>query len=211
MPTAAAIAAALDAWRRVEVPALPGRRNHLPAGVLVPLRFAAGRVEAVLTLRSARLRQHAGEVAWPGGKPEPGDADLWATATREAREEIGLAGARLLGRLSTMPLYTSDFRLHPFVAEVEGPLQPDGGEVVRLLPVDLLALLEAPHVEALPFDWHGQRWLSPVWELEPGLLLYGGTAHTLLELLEVVAPLYGRAVPPRLDTGRRWEQVLGRG
>jgi 8-oxo-dGTP pyrophosphatase MutT (NUDIX family) len=207
-PTPDALAAALAAHPPREVPALPGRTNHLRAGVLVPLVWGDDDVSAVLTLRSTKLGRHAGEVAWPGGRPEPEDVDLAATALREAREEVAAAPRRVLGRLSSVPLYTSDFRLEPFVAEVEPALVPDGSEVVALLPVGLGALLAAERIEAVPWAWEGVRHLSPVWELRPGTVLYGGTAHVLLELLQVVAPVFGRAVPP-LEVGRFSWETLG--
>lgn len=207
-PTPEEIGQALAGWRWTELPALPGRTNHHRAGVLVPLVWEdGGRILAILTLRSARLARHAGEVAWPGGRPEPEDADLLATALREAREEVGARSLAVLGRLSSMPLYTSDFRLEPFVARVAPGLLPDGQEVARLLPVDLGALLAAPAIDALPWDWQGVRHLSPIWELEPGTRLFGATAHVLLELLTAVAPRFGVAVPP-LRPGRfSWADV----
>lgn len=208
VPTPDDLAAALAAHRLRDVPALPGRTNHLRAGVLVPLVWEADDVTAVLTLRSATLGRHAGEVAWPGGRPEPEDPDLSATALREAREEVAATPRRLLGRLSSVPLYTSDFRLEPFVAEVEPGLVADGGEVVALLPVGLGALLAADRIEGVPWEWEGVRHLSPVWALAPGTVLFGGTAHVLLELLQVVAPAFGRAVPP-VEPGRFSWATLG--
>ncbi len=209
-PSPADVAQALAAYDPPQLPALPGRRNHLPAAVLVPLIWTDDGLGTVLTLRGSRLRTHAGEVSWAGGKPEPQDADLAATAQREAQEEIGLTGARVLGRLSAMPLYTSDYRLHPFVAQVDAqPLVPDGHEVDRVLPVDMAHLLDAAHIDAIAYQLGGQQLLSPIWELDEGVLCFGGTAHTLLELLGVVAPLYGRRVPA-LRTGRfEWGDVLG--
>lgn len=206
-PTPETIARALERWPRQEVPALPGRTNHDRAGVLVPLVWEADTITAVLTLRSPRLARHAGEVAWPGGRPEPGDADLLATALREAHEEVAARPLEVLGRLSSVPLYTSDFRLEPFVARVAPELEPDGEEVVRLLPVDLAALLAAPAIDALAWEWQGRRHLSPTWTLEPSTILFGATAHVLLELLTAVAPLFERTVPP-LVTGRySWEDL----
>ena len=117
----------------------------------------------------------------------------------------------MLGRLSSTPLYTSDFRLEPFVAAIgDGALRPDPGEVASVLTVGIGALLDRAHIDAIPFTmgagadaWSG---LSPVLELE-GRLLFGGTAHVLWELLSLLAPLLGRPVP-LLKTGRfQWSDL----
>ena len=212
LPSAEDIARALAVHPWTEVPALPGRSNHRRAGILVPLVWSRAGLQAVLTHRGGELRRHAGEVSWPGGRPEPGDASLAETALREAHEEIGVQGATLLGRLSSMPLATSDFRLEPFVAAVEpASLRPDGVEVQRLLQVDLEALLAADHIDGQPFQWEGRSLLSPAWELAPGIICFGGTAHVLLELLTVLAPLFGRTLP-ELRPGRwRRENLQRRG
>ena len=178
--------------------------------MLVALKWRDDGIDALLTLRSAHLRRHPGEVSWPGGAPDVGDADLLATARREAAEEIGAHDIDVLGRLSSVPLYTSDWRLEPWVGRVEA-VQPDGDEVSRLLPFDIQALLTAPLTHAVPYRLAGVDYLSPVWEVDPGQLhglslprvpvVYGGTAHVLWELLEVLAPLYGRSCPP-LQPGR---------
>lgn len=173
--------------------------------MLVGLKWRDDGIDALLTLRSGHLRRHPGEVSWPGGAPDARDSDLLATARREAAEEIGAHDIDVLGRLSSVPLYTSDWRLEPWVARVDA-VKPDGDEVVRLLPFDVAALLAAPFVHAVPYRLEGVDHLSPVWEIEPALLdglslprvpvVYGGTAHVLWELLEVLGPLFLRSPPP---------------
>jgi 8-oxo-dGTP pyrophosphatase MutT (NUDIX family) len=191
-----ALRAALAAHRVVDHPALPGRTNHLRAGVLVPLVWRAGGPVALLQLRPATMRRHAGEISFPGGKPEAQDLELVDTALREAREELGIAGAQVLGRLSSIPLFTSDYRLEPFVAAVpDAPLVPQPGEVERVLEVSLRDALAAPEIPAVPYVLDGEDELSPLF-FPDGRTLYGATAHALLELLQVVAPLFGVAVPP---------------
>lgn len=193
--TPEALARALAGRPPREHPPYPGRRNDRRAGVLVPVVWEPEPV-AILALRSATLRRHAGEVCFPGGGPEPGDGDLWATATREAREELGLRARRRLGRLASTPLFTSEWRLEPFVAEVEpGPLVPDGTEVTRALRLPLRAALAQASIPAVPYQVGEERLLSPYFFPE-GQLLFGGTAHVLYELLEVAAPLLGLTLPP---------------
>jgi 8-oxo-dGTP pyrophosphatase MutT (NUDIX family) len=149
---------------RLELPALPGRRNHLRTGVLVPLVWRGDDVDCVLTVRSRQLRTHGGEVSFPGGRPE-GDESLDATALREAREELGIAEAEILGELSSVPLYTSDFRLFPFVAAIaDAPLTPSPDEVAEVLTVSLGELLARDHFDAIAWDLGG-RLGSIEWEV----------------------------------------------
>src|SRR5262245_14958415 len=164
------------------IPALPGRTNHLLTGVLVPLAFAPECV-CYATLRASELRQHAGEVCFPGGRPEPGDRDLAHTALREAAEELGIRDARLLGELSSIPLYTSDYRLTPYVAELPSTdFVVNHDEVERVLELPLASWLEKPFIHGIPYEHEGMTHLSPVFEVG-GKVMCGATAHVFHELL----------------------------
>jgi 8-oxo-dGTP pyrophosphatase MutT (NUDIX family) len=184
----------------VDVPALPGRSNHLRAGVLVPLVWDAG-LTCIVTLRSSALRQHAGEVSFPGGRPDDSDRDLAHTALREAEEELGIRQARILGELSSMPLYTSDYRLTPFVAEVSAKaLDINEAEVAKVLRISLHEVLVGDRIEAVPWQHDSGVSLSPVFVLGDHVM-FGATAHTFYELVVLLAPLCGVEVPP-LRPGR---------
>ena len=103
--------------RRIEV------AGSLVAAVLVPLYERDGGLWAVFTRRHSELRLHGGQISFPGGRPEPGDADLTETALREADEEIGLrpAAVELLGALAPAPTVVSDIAIHPVVGLIDRP------------------------------------------------------------------------------------------
>jgi 8-oxo-dGTP pyrophosphatase MutT (NUDIX family) len=92
-------------------------RGRTHAGVLVPLYVDGGRPHAVLTRRRDDLRRHPGEISFPGGRRDDSDADLLATALREAEEEIGLAptAVRVLGALQPTPTIATGYAIYPFV------------------------------------------------------------------------------------------------
>jgi 8-oxo-dGTP pyrophosphatase MutT (NUDIX family) len=110
------------------------------AAVLVPLIARARQVSVLLTERTAHLADHAGQISFPGGGVEAGDADAVATALREAREEIGLASSSL-EVLGTLPPYltATGYQVTPVVALVEPPieLRLDEFEVAEAFEVPL--------------------------------------------------------------------------
>src|SRR5437763_16722783 len=100
--------------------------ERIQAAVCLPLRDTPEGVAGWCIRRPDGLRHHSREMAFPGGKRDPGDADLDATALRETEEELGLPRARLriVGRLAAVPTATSLFTLNPIVAEVSAGAEP---------------------------------------------------------------------------------------
>lgn len=116
-----------------------------PAAVLVPLVLRNGEPHLVFTLRHADLREHAGQISFPGGKTEHGDADPVATALREAEEELGLVagGAEILGILDDVATPTG-FVITPVVAHVvpaPAAWAPNAVEVAEVFELPVARLL----------------------------------------------------------------------
>ena len=118
------------------------------AAVLVPMFEADGEAHVVLIKRPETMPSHKGEIAFPGGKFEPGvDDDLRAAALREAHEEVGLApeDVEVIAQLDGIGTVASRFTITPFVGFLRGRpvLAPNPFEVERVLLVPLSALLGA--------------------------------------------------------------------
>ena len=125
---------------------LPGREGRtIPAAVLVPIVNRPAGLQLLLTQRSAELADHPGQISFPGGRVDPGDADHAATALRETTEEIGLPRSRVdvLGQLSPYETVTG-YRVLPIVGWIEPPFElvPDPLEVADVFEVPLDFLLD---------------------------------------------------------------------
>jgi 8-oxo-dGTP pyrophosphatase MutT (NUDIX family) len=171
----------------------PARRPPRIAAVLVLVYpDAHGEARVVLIERSAADgRHHSGEVSFPGGKAEPEDADLTATALREATEEVGLdpvaADVRIVGLLDRFWIPVSDFEVTPVMALAERTPRlvaaPD--EVARIVEPELARFLpDAPVavIERTIGEWPLRY---GYYEID-GLSVWGATARILSQLGAVV-------------------------
>ena len=139
---------------------LPAGRRLRPAAVLAPIILGHGGYELILTKRSSALKHHPGQIAFPGGKQDEGDADLIATALREAHEEIGLPPEHVdvLGTFAPHETVTS-FTVTPVVALVREDFiaRPEAGEVAEVFRVPLSHVLDAANFVVESRRWRGQR------------------------------------------------------
>ena len=139
---------------------LPEGRKLRPAGVLIPVSLAGDAAQVILTKRSSVLKHHPGQIAFPGGKQEQGDADVTAAALREAQEEIGLEPetVSVLGHLPEHETVTG-FRVTPVVAVLEAPFDPvpEPGEVDEVFQVPLAHLLDPASYLIESRRWRGVR------------------------------------------------------
>jgi 8-oxo-dGTP pyrophosphatase MutT (NUDIX family) len=156
-------------------------------GLLLEGSELADDPQLVLIERSSALRQHAGQIAFPGGKPEPNDRDLLDTALREAEEEVGLPRDRVsvVGRLTPVPTPTG-FMIVPFIGRVHGDWQPRGAspEVGRILTPSLRALMDpAIYRKTGSVEWQGQHYDLHEYRISDPPL-WGATARMVWDLLD---------------------------
>lgn len=170
---------------RVDAPRADARR----AAVLMLLYPHRGLIHLPLIVRPTYPGVHSGQIALPGGKVEPEDASLVATALRETEEEIGVRvpEAQVLGQLSELYIPPSNMRVTPVVAYArEQPTYtPDLREVVQVLDFSLEAFIE-PKNQAVVSVEAGQVMLEvPSFVIE-GRIVWGATAMMMSELLAVL-------------------------
>jgi 8-oxo-dGTP pyrophosphatase MutT (NUDIX family) len=159
--------------------------------VLVPVyRDPAGALHAVFTRRRADLRSHPGEISFPGGRQDDEDADLRATALREAEEEVGLPSShvRVAGALPPTPTIVTNYAIYPFVGAIEPGFAwiPAATEVAEVLELRLHEVRAGRGRRRLVR--RGVPFRTETYEVGD-TLIWGATARIVGDLLERVAPL----------------------
>ena len=179
---------ASSAWQhgdQVAGGATARRPDPTPAAVLVALVDRDQGPTVLLTQRTAHLRDHAGQICFPGGRMEQGDGgDPAAAALREAEEEIGLPRSRveILGQVAPYETVTG-FRVHPVVGWTEPPLDivPDPFEVADVFEVPLAFVLDPANHERHDYEGGGVRRRYYVLPYERRRI-WGATAGMLVNL-----------------------------
>ncbi len=180
-------------WNRDELADLLGDAVPVEAAVLVGLVPRDDGLRVLLTRRTDSLRNHAGQVSFPGGRIEPDDASAVAAALREAQEEIGVASTLVapIGFLDPM-LTVTGFRVLPVVARVDPGYVaiPDPNEVDEVFEVDLDFLLAPASLQSIGMDYRGR--VRHVLEFQrapraPQHRIWGVTAAILFNLRERLA------------------------
>ena len=161
------------------------------AAVLVPLIARENGLNLILTKRSAALKNHPGQIAFPGGKVDPTDTNPAAAACREAFEEIGLPiqNVDLLGSLPNHETVTG-FNVHPFVGLVKSDFAPtpEPGEVDEVFEVPLAHVLSAQNYLVEGRRWRGAARKYYVVPYGP-YYIWGATARMLRMMASLMEPM----------------------
>lgn len=191
MSLAARLRAALEEGHRRTPALLPGdvleleerERGATPAAVLVPV-VDRGEPSVILTVRPKTMRNHPGQISFPGGRIDPGDSGAVAAALREAQEEVGLDPARVevIGVADRYRTVTG-FEITPVVGVVPPDMEiaAHPGEVAAVFEAPLAFLLDpANHVQR-EAEWRGT--MRTYYEIDwQGRRIWGATAAMIVNL-----------------------------
>lgn len=177
-----------DAVRRSAVLVLFGVLDDVPADH--PSALVPADLDVLLTRRSPGLSHHPGQVSFPGGGIDPGDAGPVAAALREAQEETGLdpAGVEVIGELPTVPLVVSGNRVTPVLGWWRTPSPVwavDPLEATDVFRVPVADLVDPERRRTAVLDRGGVRHAGPAFEVS-GHLVWGFTAYLLSGILDAL-------------------------
>jgi 8-oxo-dGTP pyrophosphatase MutT (NUDIX family) len=187
-------------------PAKPMTRGDLrSAAVLVPMFMRDNHPWLLFTRRTEHLKNHGGEISFPGGGAEDQDLDFWQTALRETEEEVGIRTIDV-DRLGQLDDFYSvyGYRVKVCVGSYPGeyPYRIDSNEIAELIELPLMRLCdpEIYHQE----DWEHKGRMHPVdfYQLDEHMI-WGMTAAILKQLLVRLEPLYPEFEGAELHQGVR--------
>jgi 8-oxo-dGTP pyrophosphatase MutT (NUDIX family) len=181
----------LEASLRGRTPGVAAEWSARPAAVLVPLVLDGEQWQLLFTRRTENVESHRGQVSFPGGRVEAGDADPVAAALRETHEEIGVRpeDVRVLGRMDSL-LTVTQYLITPVVGVLPWPypLRPDPVEVAGVFRIPLDWLADRSHLERRTRPAIAGGPDVPVYSYLPfeGNVLWGASARITLDLLELL-------------------------
>ncbi|MEX1169998.1 MAG: CoA pyrophosphatase [Chloroflexota bacterium] len=193
-PPAAALIPVFTGSTTTRPPAFPRDPSAVRHAAVLVLLFPddAGDARVVLTERVTRDGHHSGEVSFPGGRAEPDDADLAATALREAAEEVALnadmAGVRVIGELERFWIPVSNYEVTPILALAERRpvLLASPDEVASIVTPRVVDFLPDAPFEIVERTIRGWPLRYGAYQVE-GLSVWGATARVLSQLGAIVA------------------------
>ena len=164
--------------------------SRVAAAVLVPIYYKQGEYYILFTKRTEKVKEHKGEISFPGGAYQEGDRTLLDTALRECAEEISLPAdeVEVLGELDDIASRTSNYIISPFVALIPWPhrLKVDGEEAEEIIEVPIQALLDEDCMRQETEIVNGKE--VPLYFYHyKGKVIWGATARILNLFLDIFA------------------------
>jgi hypothetical protein len=164
-----------------------------PSAVLCLFFPLAGEWNILFIKRTVDGHAHSGQISFPGGRQEPEDADLKATALREAQEEVGVMSAdvEIIGSLTQLYIPVSNFQVFPFVgySQQQPKYNTSKSEVAYILEIPVKKLFHKDNkitTEVRPSSMPGLVMNVPAYNLENDSFIWGATAMILSELEEII-------------------------
>jgi 8-oxo-dGTP pyrophosphatase MutT (NUDIX family) len=172
-----------------------GSSQYRQAAVLVPLFRDKDEYKILFTKRTDRVDEHKGQISFPGGSVDEGDASYKETALREAFEEVGLLreDVRILGRTDDHLTVASNFIIHPFVGFIPYPypFEINSHEVKRLIEVPFSSFVENPAATRKDvYEFEGVLYEGPVYDYQ-GDIIWGASARIMENFLEILGEKIG--------------------
>ena len=162
----------------------------VPSAVLVPIYRRQGQYYILFTQRTERVKEHKGQISFPGGARQEGDRTLLDTALRECTEEIGLAPGEVevLGELDDTVTAVSNYIVTPFVGVIPWPYEfkVDGWETGEIIEVPISALMAKDCLRQETEIIGGQQVTSYFYHYG-GKVIWGATARILHQFLDIFA------------------------
>ncbi len=163
-------------------------KSRVPSAVLIPIYYKKGDYYIMFTKRTEIVKDHKGQISFPGGAYEEKDGTLVNTALRECTEEIGLAAeeVELLGELDDFSTIGSGYIISPFVATIPWPypLKVDPMEVEEIIEVPISALLDKDCLRQGTDTIDGQVVTTYFYHYR-GRVIWGATARILNQFLDI--------------------------
>ena len=166
--------------------------SRIPSAVLIPIYLKDGEYHILFTQRTEKVRDHKGQISFPGGVYEEQDGTMLNTALRESNEEIGLdtGTVELLGELDDIATMGTNYIISPFVAAIPWPFS------LKLFPTEVKEIIEVPLPNLLDKDCLGQtnqyingELVATDSYLYQGKVIWGATARILKQFLGIISQI----------------------
>ena len=162
--------------------------SRVPSAVLLPIYCKQGEYHILFTKRTEKVKNHKGQISFPGGAYEEQDGTLVNTALRESTEEIGLKAedVEILGELDDTATTTSSYTISPFVAAIPWPyrFKRDKHEAEEIIEVPISALLDKDNVH-LETEFIDNEVVASFFYNYQGRVIWGATARILNQFLDI--------------------------